>query len=170
MDPLDGGAMWSGVPDTLRQLPSRLYRWDREATSRLKEHQHPGSTVSDHIVEPGSGTQPQLHQGGCSGEPPREGLVPSRCGRINQHCRRMPVAEPWSGRHILPPIYRQLLSSHNPSDPYNNRELRDDNAETSVFWRRPVESGRKLKISPDVRWCQREFPSIWQPLWLWYLV
>ena len=52
-----------------------------------------------------------------------------------------------------PPIYRQLLSSRNPSDPYNNRELRDDNAETSVFW-------RKLKISPDVRWCQREFPSI----------
>ncbi len=57
------------------------------------------------------------------------------------------------------PIYRQLLPSRNPSDPNNNRELRDDNAETSVFWRRPVESGRKLKISPDVRWCQREFPS-----------
>ncbi len=33
----------------------------------------------------------------------------------------------------------------------------------SVFWRRPAESGRKLKISPDVRWCQRdEFPSIWK--------
>ncbi len=59
-----------------------------------------------------------------------------------------------------PPIYRQLLSSRNISDPYHNRELRDDNAETSVFWRRPVESGWKLKISPDVRWCQREFPSI----------
>ncbi len=37
------------------------------------------------------------------------------------------------GRHTLPPIYRQLLSSRNPSDPYNNRELRDDKAETSVF-------------------------------------
>ncbi len=28
-----------------------------------------------------------------------------------------------------------------------------------LFWF-PVESGRKLKISLDVRWCQREFPSI----------
>ncbi len=37
------------------------------------------------------------------------------------------------GRHTLPPIYRQLLSSRNPSDPNTNRELRDDNAETSVF-------------------------------------
>ncbi len=37
------------------------------------------------------------------------------------------------GRHTLPPIYRQLLSSCNPSDPYANRELRDDDAETSVF-------------------------------------
>ncbi len=30
----------------------------------------------------------------CSGETSREGLVPSRCGRINLHCRRTPVAEP----------------------------------------------------------------------------
>ncbi len=41
-----------------------------------------------------------------------------------------------------PPIYRQLLSSRNPSDPYNNRELRDDNAETSVFSKfRPMFAG-----------------------------
>ncbi len=25
----------------------------------------------------------------------------------------------------------------------------------------PVELGRKLNISPDVCWCQREFPSIY---------
>ncbi len=31
------------------------------------------------------------------------------------------------------PIYRQLLSSCNPSDPYDNRELRDNDAETSLF-------------------------------------
>ncbi len=27
------------------------------------------------------------------------------------------------GHHTLPPIYRQLLSSGNASDPYNNREF-----------------------------------------------
>ena len=37
------------------------------------------------------------------------------------------------GRHTLPPIYRQLLLSRDPSDPYDNRESRDDDVETSVF-------------------------------------
>ncbi len=44
-----------------------------------------------------------------------------------------------------PPIYRQLLSSRDPSDPYDNQASRDDDAETSLLWRRPMESGQKLK-------------------------
>ncbi len=46
-------------------------------------------------------------------------------------------------------------------DNWESRDETDDDAETSVFWRRPVESGRKQKISPNVRWCQCELPSIW---------
>ncbi len=58
----------------------------------------------------------------------------------------------------LPPIYRQLLSSRNPGDPYNNRELRDDDA-VSVS-RRPWSRVESSKFARCNCWCQREFPSI----------
>ncbi len=98
---LDGGTMWSGVPDHLRQLPSHLCRRDREAASQAAE----GAPAPWFPSKwPPSGTQPQLHQGGCSGETPRElGLVPSRCGWVDPHCRRTPVVEPWSRSSHPPP-------------------------------------------------------------------
>ncbi len=120
---------------------------DLELAKWLKEHLSAlhGSPVS-------AWTQSQLCYGGCSGQTPREGLVPSRCGWIDPHHCRMLVVEPrWRPPHP-PPVYRQLLSSSDSSGPYDNRESRHNDAETSVFWRRPKESGRKL-ILPDICWC-----------------
>ena len=77
-----------------------ICRWDREATSQPAE----GAPAAWFPSKwPPSGTQPQLHQGGCSSETPREGLVPSRCGWVKLDCWRTPVAEPWSRSSHPPP-------------------------------------------------------------------
>ncbi len=55
------------------------------------------------------------------------------------------------GRHTLPAIYSQLLSTRDTSDLYDNRESRDD-TEASVRWRRPditMVTGRKLRTFKD---------------------
>ncbi len=72
---------------------------ERPLAMRLREHQHPGSPVNDHLVD---------HNHSFTKEDvvvitPREGLVPSRYGWVDPHCRRMPVIEPWSRSSHPPP-------------------------------------------------------------------
>ena len=102
---------------------------ERPLAKRLKEHQHPGSPVSDHLVEHNHNftmfTKEDVAVKYREKDWFRRGVAESIYtaeGRPSLNRDR--------GRHTVPLIYRQLLSSRDPSDP--NRESRDD-AETSVF-------------------------------------
>ncbi len=148
---LNGGAMWSGVPDHLHQLPSRLCSWDREATSQATE----GAPAPWFPSKwPHSGTQPQLHQGGCSSVKHREkdwfrwGVAESIYiaeGRPSLNLDR--------GRHSLPPnlqtaVVVVTLVTCIITGSYVTTTRKPQFSEED-----PWSQGRKLKISPDVRWC-----------------
>ena len=102
---------------------------ERPLAKRLKKHQRPGSTVSDHIVEHNhSFTKEDVVVKHQEKDWFHQGVAES----IHIAEERPPLNHD-QACHTLLPIYRQLLSSRDPSDPYDNRESRDDDAETSVF-------------------------------------
>ncbi len=142
---LDGGTMWSGVPDHLRQLPSRLCRWDRESISQVAEGA-PAPWFPSTCKWPPSRTQPQLHKGGCSGETPREGYwSPQGVVESIHIAEERPslmieviTPTPWSTDSCCHHV--TLVTHMITGSPWWW-------CGTSVFWRRPVELGWKLNFA-----------------------
>ncbi len=134
---------------------------ERPLAKRLKEHRRPESPVCEHMTEESHRFNREDVAARChEGDWFRHGVAEAICIATDR-----PSLNRDRGRHTLPAIYSQLLSSRDISDLSVSRESCDD-MEASVHLRRPNVTGRKIRTFEDfvLVWMFNKFYHVPVPL------